>query len=270
MMITETLQKETPFQPSDVTEISLPFPDVPEPHLKLAVGACRLRVHPGDGEAWVKGTYHDPGGTLPLQVEEDGGTARISQLPNWETFFGWVRGVPTLDLALGEMHPYRLTIETGASESILGLGSLPLTSVVVRHGAGTMEVDFSAPNPDSMSKLTLENGAGTIRLASLANANFAEVSVEGGAASYQLDFGGTLRQDAQVRVTTGVSSVEIAIPASTAAKVNVEAVLGGLAVSDGFMKKEGAFWTEAALAGQTPMLIMHVNVTLGALHLRVT
>jgi hypothetical protein len=36
------------------------------------------------------------------------------------------------------------------------------------------------------------------------------------------------------------------------------------------MKKEGAFWTEAAMAGKTPVLTIHANVAIGALSLRTT
>lgn len=73
-----------------------------------------------------------------------------------------------------------------------------------------------------------------------------------------------------MRISTAVSSVEISVPAATAARIYPESLMGGLDVGDGFMKKEGAFWTEAALAGETPALAIHTNVALGALRLRVT
>jgi hypothetical protein len=41
--------------------------------------------------------------------------------------------------------------------------------------------------------------------------------LSGGAAGYELDFGGTLSRDAQVNIETGVSGVELTVPASTAA-----------------------------------------------------
>ena len=60
----------------------------------------------------------------------------------------------------------------------------------------------------------------------LANANVAQVSVEGGAAAYVFDFGGNLRRDVAFKLTAGMSSVEIRIPTGTAAKVTTETVLG--------------------------------------------
>lgn len=232
------------------------------------VGACRIRVVPGEGEAWITGTYDDPAGTLPLRVAQEGGTVRITTGQDMANVFGLLSGVPRLDLALGKGRPYAMTLEAGATDSSFDLGGLPITQLAIKQGAGKNESDFSAPNPESMSLLTLGAGAVSTEVRNLANANFAELRVDGGAASYKLDFGGALRQSASVRISTGMSAVEIVIPAATAAKITSESLLGGLSVGDGFMKKEGAFWTEAALAGKTPLLTVRTSVALGSLSSR--
>jgi hypothetical protein len=256
-------------QETKLTEINLPYADTASARLKLTVGACRLKVRPGNGDQWVDGTYEDPSGNIPAEVRLEGGTARITQHPEWPSAFGWFGSAPVFDLALGKLNPYILTIETGASEAICDLAGLPLRELDIKQGAGKLEVDFSAPNPQAMEQLALRGGAGEIKFKNLANANFREMVVEGGAASYEFDFGGELRQDAQVRISTGVSAIEILLPRTMAAKVIPESVLGSLDMSDGFMKKEGAFWTEAALAGRAPVLTIRTTVALGALHLRI-
>ncbi|MGE5619434.1 MAG: hypothetical protein ACM3US_09265 [Sphingomonadaceae bacterium] len=253
----------------DVAEIQIPYPEAQDLHLRIGVGACRLRIRPGDGAMWVSGSYRDPSGALPCRVFQEDGTVRITQEQNWSNILDRLGGFPAgFDLALGKAKPYALTIETGASEASLDVGSLPIRRLEIKQGAGKVALDFSAPNPVEMSLLTLSNGASGIEMRNLANANFAEMAVEGGAAAYSFDFGGELLQNGRVRVSTGVSSVEIDVPASTAAKISSETVLGGLDVGDGYMKKEGAFWTEAALAGKTPQLAIRVNVALGSLKLR--
>jgi hypothetical protein len=73
-----------------------------------------------------------------------------------------------------------------------------------------------------------------------------------------------------VRTTTGLSSVELRIPAATAAKIFCESLLGGLNASSGFKRQGGAFWTETALADGSPLLTIHTNVALGALRLVAT
>ena len=153
---------------------------------------------------------------------------------------------------MGKTRPYALYLDMGAGEATVDLGGLPLTQLAVNFGAGKQTIDFSAPNPQPMERVRVTAGAASLELMRLANANVAEVSVEGGAAAYVFDFGGQLRRDVAFKLTAGMSSVEIRIPSGTAAKVTTETVLGSVDMADGFMKKEGAFWNEAALRGATP------------------
>jgi hypothetical protein len=256
-------------QPTGTT-IQVPYPDATERHLRIGVGACRLRLKPGSGGAWVTGTYDDPTGSLPCRVIQEGGSARITQEPRFAGLRGWGRGVPTFDLALGTAQPYALTVETGASETTFDLGGLPLTRLAVKVGAGTNVLRFMEPNPQSMSVLDIDAGAGSMELRGLANANFGDMTLDGGAASFTCDFGGTLRRPASVRLSTGMASVEIAIPAATAARIIPEFTLGHLDASDGFTTRDGGYWTLAALEGTEPALTIRANVALGSLRLQAT
>ncbi|MGZ6284859.1 MAG: hypothetical protein ACXWQ5_16380 [Ktedonobacterales bacterium] len=268
----------TPQSPSQdagtVTPINVPYPDARDLHIRITEGACRLRIVPGEGEAWITGTYKDPSGMRPLHISQEGGMVRITEQQAASGLWGWLRAghgfsqIPTLELALGKARPYWLTLEIGASENQLDLGGLPITRLSVKHGAGKTEIDFSAPNPQPMSLMEIGAGAGSTELRNLANAHFIEMLVEGGMAGYVLDFGGTLQQDAHARVSAALASVEISVPASTAARVSTESQLGNIEIGEGFTSKENAFWTRAAVEGRTPVLTASVNVTLGSLKLR--
>jgi hypothetical protein len=215
--------------------------------------------------AWVTGTYTAPSGTLPLKIELHGGTALIGQ----EIRIGDITGqVPTFDLELGSGHPYVLTIETGASECTLDLGGLPLTKLEARQGAGSITFDFSAPNPAVMATLGLYNGAGSVQIRRLGNANVADMVVEGGAASYTLDFGGALRRDATVKLTVAMASIDMTVPSATAATLTETTVMGSAELGDGFMKKGDLFMNQAAVAGKTPVLSIHATATMGSVSLR--
>jgi hypothetical protein len=67
-----------------------------------------------------------------------------------------------------------------------------------------------------------------------------------------------------------MSAVEIHLPAGTAAKIVTETVLGSVDMSDGFMKKEGAFWNEAALRSAAPVLTITASVVMGSIRLVTT
>ncbi|MBX2997024.1 MAG: hypothetical protein KF893_00830 [Caldilineaceae bacterium] len=252
----------------NATEINVAFPEAENLHLRLTVGACRLRIVPGDGAQWVTGSYEDPSNAVPLRIFEDGNTVRIAQEFNWPANFGTVNRPPTFNLKLGKGKPYLLSVEGGATESEIDLGGVPLRGLTVKYGAGKQEFDFSAPNPEVMESISISAGAAAFEMDRLANANFTRMVLDGGAAAFELDFGGLLARDAYVKINTGMAAVELEIPASTAAKISAEAVLGGVEVGDGFMKKEGAFWNEAALEGKTPVLSVSAQVVMGAIQLK--
>ena len=251
----------------ETEQINIAFPESEDLHLKIRVGACRLKVRPGEGGTWVTGTYSHPSGLMPSKVEHDGGTVKIFQQHDVADV-RIVKGTPRFDLLLGKSKPYKLTLETGASESSLDLGGLPLTEMTVRHGAGRFDMDFSASNPGEMKRLDINAGAVGMEMKNLANANFVDMIVEGGAASYRFDFGGKSSRDGNAKISTGMSSVEIRVPSSTAAKIFSKTVLGTLDIGDGYTKKEGAFWTEAAVAGKTPFLTISASMSLGILSIK--
>ena len=104
----------------------------------------------------------------------------------------------------------------------------------------------------------------------LANANAAAISLNGDAASYRVDFGGALQRSTQVEISTRASSVELVVPASTAARISSASLLSDLEVGGGFSQQEGAFWTPAAAAADRPLLAIDASVEVGQLMLRLT
>ena len=253
------------------TPIRVAYPAADNPHLRIALGACRFKARPGEDKDWVTGTYDDPTDRRPLKITEEEAGATITEaepsLGRIQAVFG---GVPSYELEFGKDRPFAITIETGASDFELDLGGVPLSRLVVRQGAGKFELDFTRSNPERMDLLDVSTGAAEIELENLANANFSEMRLSGGAASYDLDFGGALSRDTEASIETGLSAVTVSVPASTAARVSAETTLGSVDVGDGFTKKEGVFLTEAALGGNGPILKIRAGVRLGSLQLKTT
>jgi hypothetical protein len=253
------------------TPIHVAYPSSGTPHLRIALGACRFAARPGEGEEWVAGTYSDPTDRRPLRIVEEEARVTITEAePSFERIPAVLRGVPRYDVEFGNKRPFALTIETGASDFELDLGGIPLTRLMVRQGAGKFELDFPVPNPEHIELMEISTGAAAIELENLANANFSEMSLSGGAASYELDFGGVLSRDAGVSIETGISGVVVSVPTSTAARVAAETTLGSVDVGDGFTKSEGVYSTEAALRADGPVLRIRAGVRLGSLQLRTT
>ncbi len=206
--------------------IQIAYPDVSDLRLHLALGVCRVRITPGRGDAWVTGTFQDHSGPMLYNVTKDGGTIRLSTGWGPEAVTAMLSHGPVVDLALGTSRPFALTVELAGGELEFELGGLPLTCLVLKQGAGRADVIFSDRNPIPMNLFQFSNGAGVAEFRDLANANCAEFVLEGGAVSYRCDFGGTLQRNATVRIATGASSLDIAVPATTPAHVVAQALVG--------------------------------------------
>src|SRR5215211_181640 len=116
------------------TPIQIAYPSVGNPHLRIALGACRLKARPGEVDEWIAGTYSDPTDRRPLRiVEEQAGVTITEAEPSFERIPAVFRGVPRYELEFGKEKPFALTIETGASDFDLDLGGVPLSRMMVRQ-----------------------------------------------------------------------------------------------------------------------------------------
>jgi hypothetical protein len=249
--------------------IEVPYPPAEGPlTLRIAVGACRLRLAPG-GDRWLEGT-HDDASAIPHTLDLDGGTLRLSQRVELARTLDLLSGgAPAFDLAVGTARPFALELDTGASDCVLELGGVPLTRLQIRQAAGRLRAGFSRPCPEGLGEVRVDAGATSLELAGLGHAGFAELRVQGGAARCDLRFDGPLRRDARAAIDVGVASVRVAVPGSTAARVEARSIVGGLRIGDGFTKREGAFWTEAAVAGRTPAIAIRAETSVGMLEIAV-
>ncbi len=243
------------------TSIDVPFPSVENPQLKLTATPARVQIRPGEPEPWVSGTYSEIEGGSGYKLSSSGNVTRLST--DWKVT-KLRRGLPEFNLALGTANPFALTIESGASDkNTCDFGGVPLTALEFRQGAGQFVLDFSKPNPAEMQTLNVSAGASSIELRNLANANAAEVSITGGVASFLVDFCGTLERDMHARINSGMAEVKVSAPRETAVKIVPNTTLSTLKVGDGFVTRDGAYWSEAAVAGTSPVLTIDLITALG-------
>ena len=245
-----------------IQRIDVPFPDVPLPELVLRTGPCALRFTVSDDETWLAGTYSDPTNTMPLEVVAGTPTV-IAQ--GFRPFDFAVAGLPELTLALSRKRPFTLELQTGASDTSVDFGGLPLSRLVVKAGAGRLAIDFSAPNPTAMVLMDLSTGAGAFSAAHLANAGSVAMRVGTGVAACALTFNGELARDGRVRIDAGLGSVDLIVPTDTAATVRAKAVAASRHVSDAFVRDGDTYSMPAAVGGAHPLLDIDVSIAFGAL-----
>lgn len=247
-----------------IAELSTGFPDVAEKTLHLSIGACRLRLRPYDGEQWIDGEYEYPEGLPMPKMRLKGGDLKVSQEMKAATL-NFRQQTPRFDLRLGKAQPYGLNVEGGAYEGKMELGGLPLRQFRMQQGAGKLQVAFGEPNPEVMELLKLEAGAMAVQLQQLANANFRRMEIHAGASKLDLDFSGTLRENAQVHINSSAASVQIRLPATTPAVFYTRSSLGSVSFDKGFTRQDNGYLSPAALEGQVPLLTVHVELSIGRL-----
>jgi hypothetical protein len=244
--------------------IEIAYPDGAEPSLLLRAGPCRVTLAPFDGPGWISGVYSDPGGALPLQIVT-GALTVLSQRFDPVVFSG--AALPHLDLRISRERPFAFEIQVGASENHFDLGGLPISRLALKAGAGRFDIDFATPNPTALSLIDLSAGAGSISARHLANANFALLRFGGGVAACTLDFSGALTRDAAARIDSGLGSIDITVPALTAARVSTKTFATARRATGGFIAQGDVYSTAPALQGARPLLDIDVSLAFGSLSL---
>jgi hypothetical protein len=90
------------------TPIHIAHPSAESPHLRIALGACRFKARPGEGDAWVAGTCHDPTDRRSPRTLEEGSSVTITEEePSFERIPAVFGGVPRYELEFGKQNPSR-------------------------------------------------------------------------------------------------------------------------------------------------------------------
>lgn len=116
------------------------------------------------------------------------------------------------EVHLSRDYPLELSLDIGACDAEIDLGGLQVEDLSIEVGATSTSITFSEPNPVEMQELRFEAGASSVKATKLGNANFRECSIEGGAASLDLDFRGEYRGESEISVEIGMGSADIVLP----------------------------------------------------------
>ena len=179
-----------------------------------------------------------------------------------------VSGLPGEDIVndwtvrLGDI-PMNLSLQAGAYDGALDLSGLRLQRLDVQDGASSSEIRFDTLNTEEMQSLTYHTGASKITFLGLANANFTQMTFEGGAGSYVFDFSGDLQRDAAVSIKVGLSDVRIVVPRGVSAQIMTEGAVSTVQVEDAWKKQSEGYFNE----GNGYRLTLLVELGAGRLYL---
>jgi hypothetical protein len=225
------------------------------------MGAGTLQIA-GGGSGLVEGSVrYNVADWKPVVTRQNDGvsikidTQLTKSIPSNNVINDW-------NLKLGNT-PMDFTLEAGAYSGTVDLSGVPLTNLSISDGASSAKVLFNTPNPVKMTNLSYKTGASTVELDGLANANFSDMTFDGGAGSYTFDFSGNLQQQANVLITAGVSNVTINVPANSNSQVTITGALNDVN-ADGTFNVDGKIYKTE---GSGPLLNITVDMSVGSLDL---
>jgi len=149
-----------------------------------------------------------------------------------------------LRLNLSNAVPLKLDINTGVGDARLALTGLRLSRLELQAGVGGSKITDYEPNPSPCEYIRIKNGVGSMEAVGLGYLNFREFEFEGGVGGANLDFSGSWKQDAEIRIQVGVGGVNLRMPRDLGVKVEAEKhFLSGLHL-DGFEKRDSYYYSE--------------------------
>lgn len=115
--------------------------------------------------------------------------------------------------------PLQLYINTATYSGDIDLTNLQIENFYLTTGASQTNIIFDQPNLIDLKNINVKTGASTIKMLSLANANFDEMNFTGGAGSYTFDFSGNLTKKSKVSINVGAAKIILKIPLSVGTKI---------------------------------------------------
>lgn len=107
-----------------------------------------------------------------------------------------------------------LTVKMGAAKSVVDLGGLRLSSLVIETGASQTEVRFSKRNAMRCTTAAFRAGVAELAVLGLGNSRCDRVTFEGGMGSVVLDYAGAWESDAELDATLAVGGLTLRVPRS--------------------------------------------------------
>lgn len=252
--------------PTVIDEINVPLLKDTEAvaDVSLNFGVGSLMLQPGATGELISGTakYNVEDLKPKVTIDEDNITIKQGNLQ--------LNGIPIInsnvinewDLSLAN-NPMSLVIKAGAYTGNYELGGLSIHRLDVTDGASKVHLNFSEPNLVEMTSLKYMTGASEVTLNGLGNANADEITFNGGAGSYTLDFSGQLRRDLNVSIDAGVSTVTVIVPEDVSARLTTTSTLISINTSGGWEQVGNTY----QLSGRGHTITITAKMGAGTLHL---
>ena len=211
--------------------------------VEVQYGAGRFSVGPAEpGVLYHMEIEYDEDLFEPL-AEYRGSSLRIgTETRGRHVWLGRDRMAGEMNLALSRDVPMDLNMDFGAVRANIDLGGIRLTRLELATGASQTLLDISEPNPETMSRASLDIGAADFTVRNLGNLNTERIEIDAGIGEIELDFTGDWQQDARVSVDMGLGSLVLRFPRGLGVRLEKDTFLTSLD-SQGLVKRGDAYYS---------------------------
>jgi hypothetical protein len=199
----------------------IPLKEVNSLKLEIKFGAGKLNLIPGQKDVFEGNFQYEKSILKPniyYEIFGKSGVLTLSQsikkdIPLSLSFKNmW-------NLKLPSNIPLQLYINTATYSGDINLTNLQIENLCLNTGASQSNIIFDQPNIIDLKNINIKTGVSTVNFFGLANANFDEMSFNGGAGSYTFDFSGNLIKKSKVNIGVGAAKIILKIPSSMGTKI---------------------------------------------------
>ncbi len=239
----------------------------------IKVGAVDLKLKGTDNpekafQLYYSYTNDEKVPKLMYEVDGDNGLFKLSndrQHTNFP-FLGFGKDKDSVDLELANSVPVSLEMAFGVCDAAVDLGGMEISDASFSTGVCSFDLNFSTPNKIECDHIVVKTGISSVTVENLANAHAKTVEFNGGLGSMKIDFGGKLVSDCDVRIKTGLGSVDIAIPSDINTTITTpESFLTSVDVA-GFYSQGGGVYRSSEKKG--PKLSIFIDSAMGGVKIK--
>jgi hypothetical protein len=213
-------------------------------------------------ELWVDIDYNKSGdrGRLRLQSRGENDGIDLDKEDNY-----WF-------LEFTDKIPISFEIDVGACEADFDFSGLRVDELDLDLGASSVEIDFRKPNPERISEIKIDVGASSLEIHGLGNANFEELSFDGGVGDFTLDFSGESKGSGYCDIEVGLGSLSILVPRDVGVQIKAESsFLSSVDIDeDDFDEIEDDLYENDNFGRTEREFIFNIEVGLGSVDVKYT
>lgn len=208
--------------------------------VEVEAGAGELHVEPLDEQdlLYQMELRYDERRATPLtEFDSASRTLRLG-LRGRQGHSGRGREASNTEVELTREVPIDLALRFGAGEASFDLGGLRVRRLSVETGASETMLRVDEPNRERATLVEMKAGASEFEAAGLGNLRAERYLFEGGVGMATLDFGGVWDADATAEIRMGMGALVLRFPRSVGVRIDRSAFLSRFE-GDGFSRRDG-------------------------------